>query len=183
MIRRDSPPGQTSICIGCGLCCNGILHNHVDVDPDDESAVVAAGLPILREGSKRVFRQPCPKFSCGACSVYADRPAVCRTYRCKLLKNVDEGHLTIEEAGDKIATAKTLIGTVASAVPEGATSELRARAAKRLKENLGGMPHAEREGAARTLLDIGVLEHFLDRWFRIPKEVRKHPQGRAEKLR
>jgi Fe-S-cluster containining protein len=156
------------------------LHKQVDVDADDEAAAVAVGLAIVDQGGKRVFRQPCPKFSCGACSIHAARPAVCREYRCKLLKNVEEGHLGAAEAREKIAIAKTLIETVAGAVPDGATAKSRAELSQRLKTVLPRMEGLEREEAVRTLLDIGVLEHFLDRWFRNPKRNRTQAEGASE---
>jgi hypothetical protein len=173
MIRRDPPTLETSICIGCGFCCNGVLHDQVDVEANDETAVIAAGLTIRDEDGKRVFSQPCPKFSCGTCSIYAARPGVCSAYRCKLLKNVDDGHLNAELARAKISMAKGLIAALASRAPEGATSKARTEVSQRLKTTLGGMHGMEREQAAKTLLDIAVLEHFLDRWFRDAKPGRK----------
>jgi hypothetical protein len=172
MIPRDLPPQETSICVGCGFCCNGVLHDQVDVEADDEATVIAAGLTLVDDAGKRVFRQPCPRFSCGTCSIYDARPGVCRAYRCKLLKNVDDRHLSIETARDKIRIAKRLIAAVAGSALEGTTSRSRTEASQRLKATLAGTQTAEREQAARTLLDIAVLEHFLDRWFRAAKPGR-----------
>src|SRR5450759_3445589 len=101
-----------SICIGCGLCCDGTLHATATVRADDETKVTAAGLEIVDDGQRRFFRQPCPRFSCGTCSIYAARPEVCRRYRCALLENLEAGQTSKSVAIEKISMAKELIGVV-----------------------------------------------------------------------
>jgi hypothetical protein len=141
------------------------LHGHTEVTAKDEILASAAGLAVVDEAGKRVFRQPCPKFACGMCSIYEERPTVCRTYSCKLLDFVQAGRASETEAREKIAIAKNLVSAVCSFAPA-ATPSQRSVLSKRLQASLGQTGGREREQAARALLAIGTVEHMLDRWFR-----------------
>jgi hypothetical protein len=163
MNAASQMPG--SICVGCGLCCDGTLHGRATVKPNDEPTVRAVSLGIEEDGGKRFFRQPCPRFSCGSCSVYADRPNVCRGYRCALLEKVDAGDITAPDARATIERARQLVERVQTATPEAITPEARATAMDRLKAQLGRLQGSDRDAAASALLDLAVLQHFLDRWF------------------
>lgn len=172
--RSDESAGQTSpdagsICIGCGLCCDGTLHSNTRVKKDDEDSVAAAGLPVVLDEGKRVFRQPCPHFANGRCGIYAQRPPVCRTYKCALLQNVEQGAISIADARQKILTAKSLAQAIRNSSTEVATPSRRAELKARLQEQLGGRKGKERTAIAKRLLDLGILDHFLMRWFHKPK--------------
>jgi uncharacterized protein len=156
---------EPSICIGCGLCCDGTLHGRATVRPEDEATVTAVGLEIGEEGGKRFFRQPCPHFSCGSCSIYDRRPAVCRSYRCALLKNVESGIIGRVEASAKIAEAKQHISAVRRIEASAVTPADRTALVRQLKAKLVETDDESRPSVAQALLDIGVLDHFLDRWF------------------
>ena len=155
---------NVSICVGCGLCCDGTLHSRTTVKSDDEARVVAAGLQIEHDGDKRFFRQPCRRFGCGTCTIYEKRPAVCQTYRCKLLESLDSGGTSRGSALDKIRIAKSLIETVRHFCPEAGTPEQRSALARGLKVEVAkALPNHDE--TAKALLNIAVLERFLNRWF------------------
>ena len=156
---------SSSICIGCGLCCDGTLHGRTTVREDDEQAVVACGLTVGEENHKRFFEQPCPRFSCGECSVYQSRPVVCRTYRCELLRAVDAGRTTETEALNRIATAKMLVAAVREVDRDSITPAQRSVLTNRLKGDLKDEDEAVRESSTHALLKAAALEHFLNRWF------------------
>lgn len=156
---------EPSICIGCGLCCDGTLHGRATVKPNDEATVAAAGLEIVEEKGKRFFRQPCPHLSCGACTIYDRRPGVCRSYRCALLISLEAGKIDRSEALEKIATAKKRIEAVRSIDAKAITPADRSALAERLRAKLAVVANSEREPIAKALLDTAVLEHFLNRWF------------------
>jgi hypothetical protein len=138
--------------------------------------VIAAGLEVEAEGEKRFFRQPCPRFSCGSCTIYFKRPQVCRRYRCELLKSLEAGEIPEADARDKIATAKGLIGAVRAIDPTAVTPGERTALAKRLTVELGQLEGSERDAKAKALLDTAILEHFLNRWF---LDQDKEKKGRA----
>ena len=159
------PVESGSICVGCGLCCDGTLHGSTKVRQHDEGKVLAAPLEIITEGERRFFRQPCPHFSSGSCSIYSERPGVCRTYSCALLGKLQGGQISAAGAREKIATAHDLVATVRALDPNAITPAQRTALSKRLKSGLTGAVGEDRDDLARQLLRIGVLEHFLARWF------------------
>jgi hypothetical protein len=135
------------------------------VRADDEANVIAAGLEIGTDGEKRFFSQPCPRFSCGVCSIYSDRPQVCRRYRCALLKSLDAGGINEANARERIATAMELIASVRMIDPAAVTPAARTALARRLTVELSEAEGPDRQLKAKLLLDTAVLEHFLNRWF------------------
>jgi Fe-S-cluster containining protein len=155
-----------SLCVGCGFCCDGTLHGHTDVTADDESAVLAAGLSVVNAGGKMVFLQPCPSFSCGECLIYARRPGVCRGYRCKLRKNVDEGQMSVAEAREKIGVVKGLVAGINRLGAEANTPAKRQTLWRQLKDRLDEFEGEERDLRAKVILDLAALDFYLDRWFR-----------------
>lgn len=172
---------DSSICIGCGLCCDGTLHGSTTVQRSDEETVRAAALEIVNEGQRSFFRQPCPHFSCGSCSIYANRPGVCRTYQCALLTNVDAGKIDMATARATIEKAKKLIAAVMVVDATAVTPAKRSALTKRLKAKIAQLHGRERELTAKSLLDVALLEHFLNRWFF--KESPENPKGQKARDR
>lgn len=86
--RRDETTSSAqALCLVCGLCCDGTLFHRGYLKPDDPLApLTAAGMDIAIDHSQQVFTQPCAAHDQGRCTVYANRPGVCRHYRCELLK-------------------------------------------------------------------------------------------------
>src|SRR5438067_11601285 len=105
-----SAPNSSSLCLECGLCCNGVIFADVRLQPEDDPArLKALGLtistPHLRDGTRH-FNQPCSALDGCRCRIYADRPAYCRQFDCLLLKSVNEGRTGTAEALGTIRTAR-----------------------------------------------------------------------------
>ena len=170
MSRSAPAPGESaasdgSICIGCGMCCDGTLYGNTRVKEQDEEAVAAAKLNVVEVNGKRVFLQPCPHFSCGKCGIYEKRPPVCQGYRCDLLQSLEEGRITEAEAREKIARAKEFISAVRKMKSDAITPGQRVELSKRLQSELLNAGENERRKIAGKLLEIGALDLFLTRWF------------------
>jgi Fe-S-cluster containining protein len=144
----------------------------VNVAAEEANATVAAGLTLAQDDGKLVFRQPCPKFRDGCCTVYDIRPPVCRRYRCALLIRLEAGQISVAEARDKVTTAKMLVARVNTSVPEAALAARRTAIWKSLKKGYVRLPAADKPPAARALLDIAALDSFLGLWFRKKKSDR-----------
>ena len=92
-----------SLCLQCGLCCDGTLFRDVELQPaDDPVALTAAGIPLERFRRQdhgqtiagRRFRQPCTALGSDChCQVYAGRPQHCRGFDCALLQSFKAGSL------------------------------------------------------------------------------------------
>jgi hypothetical protein len=93
-----------------------------------------------------------------------------------LLKNVEEGRVSTTEARSRIATAKSLIAAACSDAPECVTATGRIALAKRLEAGLQSLEGDERQRAARTLLKIGAIDYFLERWFLFKRPDEGEPQ-------
>jgi Fe-S-cluster containining protein len=171
MKQTDDPTEERSICIGCGFCCDGTLHPFSELAPDDDKIVVDEGLGLLVVRGKKAFAQPCPKFDCGRCSIYARRPEVCRTYRCQLRIDVDEGRMAVAEAYRHIGAVKELLAKAGGEESEALTSERRKALWQELKAGLAddGPDRGERQ---RRLLDLGRLEYLLESHFRPKRETK-----------
>ena len=95
---------MTSLCIDCGLCCDGTMYSTVEINETDRLArLQKKGFNLLLQDGKSVFEQPCTAFGSGCCSIYAQRPAMCRAYRCALLRKHDANEISTDEAKALIA--------------------------------------------------------------------------------
>ncbi len=91
-------PPLESLCLACGMCCDGALFHHVQLEKgDDARKLKALGLPILvprGQGTVARFPQPCSALCADrTCRIYADRPAQCRSFECGVFKDVVAGRL------------------------------------------------------------------------------------------
>jgi Fe-S-cluster containining protein len=85
-----------SLCLECGLCCNGVIFADVQLQPGDNAAKLQAlGLAFLKN---RKFHQPCTAFAGCKCNIYSERPTYCREFECLLLKSVKAGEVKLSEA-------------------------------------------------------------------------------------
>jgi len=107
----------SSLCLACGMCCNGALYTHVSIPQDEIERVRALGLAIetMRDGSG--FRQPCSLHRQGRCSAYPNHPAPCRAYACKLLKKYLVGEIAYEQAAQIIQNALEIYSEVIAQLP------------------------------------------------------------------
>src|ERR1017187_4996 len=117
---------SNQLCLECGLCCNGVIFAHGQLQPEDDPArLQALGLVLVAkrkvEIGKQRFHQPCAAFDGCRCKIYADRPKYCREFECLLLKKVQAG--LVETAAARRVIRATL---------------RRAEGGKRLLRKLGG---------------------------------------------
>jgi hypothetical protein len=93
-----------TLCTQCGLCCDGSLFADVELAGRAESTELQAmGLVIDDDDSDgALLMQPCAALRGRRCSVYAHRPACCRTFECRLLQDVRCGAMDVERAGELI---------------------------------------------------------------------------------
>lgn len=131
-----------SLCLSCGLCCDGSLFWAV---PVEESEDVPA--PLDADGR---LRQPCACFD-GACTIYPDRPAACRTFDCRVLQIVQAGHRDDAWAHQQIAGMRRVLAALDAALP-GREPSLYRRAAEFLAEHQKELGTPEFQKKHRGLL-------------------------------
>lgn len=98
-------PLTDTLCLQCGLCCNGVLFADVRPEPGDHSPLFA--------GRTRVA-QPCPAFAAGdcTCAIYRERPRRCRQFECRQLLGVADGEIPVAAALRRIAKGRRLAAKV-----------------------------------------------------------------------
>ena len=104
-----------SLCLTCGICCNGALFQDVGLQPGDDAALLQSlGLPLKNIGRRqdaetlsthpkskiqnRKFPQPCAALEGCRCRIYPDRPTYCRQFECLLLKDLLAGQVDLNAA-------------------------------------------------------------------------------------
>ena len=118
------------LCLSCGLCCDGSLFWAV---PTERGESVPA--PLDADGR---LRQPCACFN-GTCTIYASRPAACRTFDCRVLQTVQAGRRDIPWARAQIAGMRRVLAALDAALP-GREPSLYRRAAEFLAAHREELP-------------------------------------------
>jgi uncharacterized protein len=118
----ESDRSEPSVCIGCGLCCDGTVLTHLAVADDSDLGLplVALGAEVLVVADPPVFALPCPAIAEGVCTIYElHRPHACSQFECDLSRDVVSGARSRAEAEAVIVRARAL----REAVADGAASE------------------------------------------------------------
>ena len=165
--QRVQPASGVSLCTRCGLCCSGVIFDYVPVEQDERAGLTDLGFEILEDGEEAKFPQPCRMFSGSLCSIYAERPAACRKFQCKVLRRYHDGSIAEEEAFFLIEAAKSLVEKLKPQLEEG-ESVASARKRWRLERQrvVEGGASAMSPDQARFHLNMASLNIFLDKHFR-----------------
>lgn len=153
----------STLCLHCGMCCDGTLFTHVPLQPSEAEVLRERGLTLAtREDGGAVLPQRCAALDGRCCTAYAERPEACRRYRCQLLNALADGEVSLEEAKGVVDAAHARVEAVAAAFPTSrvgdATAMRRAREAA-LVSSTESLSHEAREVLTQA-------EAFLDRHFR-----------------
>lgn len=101
MTSSEVSVNEQSICIGCGLCCDGTIVTHLAVrDESDLGAPLRGlGVEIIAAADPPVFALPCPAVYEGICTIHGlHRPSACSQFECSLSQGVIDQTVTPEEA-------------------------------------------------------------------------------------
>lgn len=87
-----------SLCLTCGLCCDGTLFSYVEIESDDNDAALALDIQTVGEPGPRILKQHCPAHKNCSCTIYQNRPNTCRNFQCALLKRFNKHRISQAEA-------------------------------------------------------------------------------------
>ena len=157
-------PEADSICLACGICCDGTLFAGVTlVAKDNPKWLKATGLNIRQLRSEARLTQPCAALDGCRCNIYPDRPHYCRQFECLLLKDQLAGKLPRQAALAVITRAKRLAGKAAKILtsldPRGENTSLRKRY-QRAEKRLSGVDPTPEE--ATEFYDLSNTMHRLN---------------------
>ncbi len=99
---------KNSICLDCGLCCDGTLHGltRVRSKKKERENFISSKIKLIST-VEHFFHQPCIEFCEGTgCQIYDTRPDTCRHYSCKALSNINTGKLDNDKALELIKAVK-----------------------------------------------------------------------------
>ncbi|MBI1298543.1 hypothetical protein GC175_26720 [bacterium] len=172
-------PAQ-SLCMRCGLCCDGTLFEWARVVPDDDPAQLDAGGFVLQTHRDRQrFELPCHHQQSRICTIYQQwRPSVCHHFKCGVLRRMEAGELSVDEAQALILrTVKVADRVWAQLRPHLDDQIIPLKASmqslqSRLTEQ-GSSIHAT---FASLMLDYAALQRYLDRDFRIKPDKDTPPE-------
>lgn len=118
----------TTLCKSCGLCCTGHLFIWSKLRSAELDSAQALGLRVIREPHQRGFSQPCPLWD-GVCTIYTSPqyPRFCHTYKCKLLKELLEENIPLEESLAAVQQAMEMIQELETFLPASSTISFRER--------------------------------------------------------
>ena len=100
----------TQLCTRCGACCDGTLFAWVELDVNERTRHPPRRLPLVREGTGMV--QPCEHHGGQGCSIYGDRPAACRSYRCALFDRHRDERGAIEPRLERVEKLRAVAARV-----------------------------------------------------------------------
>ncbi|HWM93383.1 MAG TPA: YkgJ family cysteine cluster protein [Thermoanaerobaculia bacterium] len=106
------PVDGSRLCLACGLCCQGLLHDWARLRDGEVEAAERLGLSTEVQKGETAFSLPCPNHQDGCCTIYQERLSPCREYRCKLLRGYLDGRVTWEEGLRRVEQAKRLIAAI-----------------------------------------------------------------------
>ncbi len=93
-----------NICLPCGLCCDGTMIGFVQLDKE-EVPVIKELMDIEDANGNGFILEPCNSY-CDGCTIYSKRPKQCASFKCGLLKSVDQKELDFDSAMEIIKEVK-----------------------------------------------------------------------------
>ncbi len=154
-----------SLCLTCGLCCDGTLFGSVELTlADDPERLRALGLKIAARGKPR-FPQPCAALDSGCrCRVYGERPQQCRAFECALLQSVQRGRIDPVSAARTIRQTRQQAADVRSRLRELGETNERLALARRFRR-------LRRQFEQGTLVNSVDYEERMDRFAQLTLAV------------
>ncbi len=164
-----------SLCLACGLCCNGALHGRTIIADNEIHKAAELGLEIELSVIPPGFKQPCVMFVGNCCNIYAQRPTSCQVYRCALLEKYEAGRVTYEEAMRVVDQGRSMYEAVLDSLPEGITVAQLRNILRIDNQKTTDWYHADENQPVVTeaLLHFVVLSWHLDRFFRKPNTLQE----------
>jgi uncharacterized protein len=114
-MARAGPAMLTdALCTQCALCCDGTLLGDVELTGATEAArLQILGLEVDEEElGGELLPLPCAGLCGTQCRIYAHRPASCRQFECRLLRDAQAGVITVPQALTRIEHTKVQVGHV-----------------------------------------------------------------------
>ena len=104
---------SNELCLSCGLCCRGAIFHRASLEADEISLAKSIGLRYFAYGKRDfAFSLPCPKYRNDKCSIYLNRPSACKRYRCKILRQLMDGEINIQQSQMIVLRVRRLLNSI-----------------------------------------------------------------------
>jgi hypothetical protein len=118
-VPNDDRPARdpSTLCLACGLCCNGAFHDLVLLDEDELDGAARHHLPIAGNVPFHAFRLPCPRLDDvdhTRCTIYTERPGGCAAYTCATLAAYCDESLDEAEALARVDATRALFAAASA---------------------------------------------------------------------
>ena len=157
-----------SLCLTCGICCDGTLFSNVFLKPDDDITVLETiGVTIVSDREFNILKLPCAAHK-GACVAYQHRPQRCREYKCELLKRFERYDISYEDALRIITKAICLRNEFKASALAALINAPKNEIALRVHRWLADLDSIVeiKHSFPRVFLKFITLQLYLDRFFR-----------------
>lgn len=106
---------QGTLCLSCGLCCNGSIFSVISLDAEVSGQIT---FDNLISNDHKALKLPCTNYVGNKCSIYntSDKPHVCTQFKCQLVTELESGKSSlnaclshVQEAKSKVEEIKTIL--------------------------------------------------------------------------
>jgi len=174
-VTPDQDLGSTraqQLCQECGICCGGAVLSGGRLEPSELVFAEARRLRVVQTQKGPAFAHPCPLLADRQCSAYDERPKSCRAFRCKLLRSLDDGSLSWDEARTRVADLLQRISLIESALEPDARDALWWAAALLGDPDTNEVQRAElSEMLEGVLVDLAELRRLTNEWIASPDDL------------
>lgn len=171
-MNRQQFSVSESLCLACGLCCNGALFRDVELQPGDDAARLRfLGFPVKTTRGRTRLPQPCPALDGCRCGIYPERPSRCRQFDCALQRAVADARISPDAALRTIHQTRRRLARVERWLRQLESGEtpapLQLRFRRLTRRFLAKPPDAARAGQFGQLtlafhtLNLRLRRHFL----------------------
>ncbi len=155
----------SSLCLHCGMCCDGTLFTQVPLRPAEAEALRQRGLSLtVKEDGAVVLPQRCAALEGLCCTAYAERPDACRRYRCQLFNALAEGEVSLEEAKGVVDAAHAKVDAVVAGV--GSAEGGRGSAMRQARVAAASLELSAEAREALARAEVYLDQHFRGRFRR-----------------
>jgi len=169
-------PNGSNLCLECALCCDGSIFPKARLQPQDLEFARSLGLTLNETGDTPAFDQPCHLLHGKACSIYdRERPQVCGTFRCELLKHYLAGEVDFETALDAVQTAHALLVDIQDQMPFGRERRVTFRTIRLMTAYVSSLSEADRAAHASFLEAVTKYIRLIIKEFIKMEELMPEP--------
>lgn len=156
----------SQLCINCGLCCTGAIHDAGALDAGEVAPAAEHGLALLTGSTRAGWAFPCAALDGRLCGIFGRRPRCCSRYKCQVLVEFLDGALTFDEAAARTRHATQLFTDLLDVRPAYLSIyDTKVMARSRL------FTPGLREVVERST----ALQRYVDSYFRKPNEEKLLP--------